>query len=117
MSEDEEHWGGYQKDRICLDNADNDDIWLMDDRMTFALDGEGYGEESDGDGAVDDDDEGGEGKDGDGEGKSKDGDDNEIAWEYDHDHDHGPQGRTRFDEYYDARKAKNKKRKEGMGFL
>lgn len=65
--------------------------------MTFALDGEGY---------LDDEhlypdnvprdnnekDEGGE----------------EIAWEY----EVGPQGRTNFDEYYEARKGKNKKQTE-----
>lgn len=105
VSEDEEHWGGYQKDRL-LDNADanaDNDIWMMNDGMNFALDGEGH---LDGD---DEEDSNGDGNEG---GKGKDGDrDDEIAWEY----DHGPRGRTRFDEYCDARRAKNKRRKEGLG--
>lgn len=115
MSEDEEHWGGYQKDRLdkaAAANDDDDDIWLMNDRVTFALDGAGHldeddddGEDSDCDGAVGD--ERGKGKDRDGD----DDDDGEVTWE----HDRGPRGRTKFDEYYDARRAKNKKRKEGLG--
>ena len=107
VSEDEEHWGGYQKDRV--DNADGDaanDIWLHDGNGNFALDGEGYVDDDD----VEDDSDGifqdGEG----GKGGVGDGDDG-VAWEY----ELGPQGRTRFDEYYDARKAKSGKRKEGVG--
>ena len=40
VSEDEEHWGGYQKDRMD-DADDSNDIWSMDDHMAFSRDGEG----------------------------------------------------------------------------
>lgn len=61
VSEDEEHWGGYQKDRV--DNAVKCDIWT-NDGGSFALDGEGYLDDDDdevNDSDADDGD-GGEGK-------------------------------------------------------
>ena len=73
------------------------EIRTLDDHMTLALNGEGHleDEELDLDNApqlVGEEHEDG----------------NELAREY----EIGPQGRTKFDEYYEARKAKNKKRKE-----
>ncbi len=92
VSEDEEDFGSYQKER--LDDAhDDNDIWTMDGDLNFALDSLD-GEELDPNNAARDESEKDEGGD-------------EIAWEC----DIGPQGRTKFDEYYDARKAKNKKKK------
>lgn len=95
VSEDEEHYGTYQKER--LDDAhDLNDIWTMDDDMNLALDGEGHlsDDQLDPDNIA--------------QGESeKDEGGNEIAWEY----EIGPQERTKFDEFYDARKAKNKKQK------
>ena len=94
-SEDEEDFGIYQKDRLDDAHYDND-IWMVDDHLTFALDGEGQldDEESDPGNIIQDGSEQGE-------------DRNDVAWE----DEIGPQGRTKFDEYYDARKAKNKKEK------
>lgn len=99
ISEDEENFGIYQRDR--LDGAhDGNDIWTMDDHMTFALDSEGHldDEELDPNNAAEDESEKDEGRD-------------DTAWEC----EIGPQGRTKFEEYFDARKAKNKKQKEGPG--
>ena len=84
VSEDEEHWGGYQKERL-LDNAtaDNNDIWMMNDRLNFALDGEGHLDDLDDEDENSDcddvavDDEGGEGK---GKGKTGNGGNEEVAW-------------------------------------
>lgn len=98
-SDDEENFGIFQKDRFD-DIHDGNDIWTTNDRMSFAQDGEGYldDDDLDLDNAAQDEierDEGG----------------GEIAWEY----EIGPQGRAKFDEYYDARKAKNKKQRESQG--
>lgn len=95
-SDDEEDFGIYQKDRFD-DTHDGNDIWTMNDHMNFAQDGEGYldDEDLDFDNTAQD------------ESKKDEGED-EIAWDY----ELGPQGRTKFDEFYDARKAKNKKKLE-----
>ena len=84
VSEDEENFGNYQKER--LDDAnDGNDIWTMDDHMNFALDAEAHldDEELDHNNAARDESE-----------KGESGDD--IAWEYE----------------IGARKAKNKKPRE-----
>ena len=98
-SDDEENFGIFQKDRFD-DIHDGNDIWTMNDRMSFAQDGEGYldDDDLDLDNSARDEIERDEGGD-------------EIAWEY----EIGPQGRTKFDEYYDARKAKNKKQRDSQG--
>ena len=95
-SDDEEDFGIYQKDRFD-DTHDGNDIWTMNDHMNFAQDGEGYldDEDLDFDNTAHD------------ESKKDEGED-EIVWDY----ELGPQGRTKFDEFYDARKAKNKKKHE-----
>ncbi len=93
VSEDEEEYGVYQKDR--LDGAEKVDIWAKGKHWTFALNGEDQFEEEEESGSEDDAaaehiaDQGEE----------------VIAWEY----QIGPEGRNKFDEYYEARKAKNKK--------
>ena len=91
VSEDEEEYGIYQKDRV--DNAGTTDIWAINDHTNFAREGEG--EHSTEDDASEKDLE---------DNCEEEGED-EIAWE----DQMGPEGRTKFDEYYDARKAKNKK--------
>lgn len=93
VSEDEEEYGQYQKDRV--DGAENVDIWAAEGHGTLALDDEDQfegGEESGSEGGESDD--------------EKEVGELPIAWEY----EMGPKGRTRFDEFYEARKAKNKKR-------
>ena len=41
VSEDEENFGNYRKER--LDDAnDGNEVWTMDDHMKFALDGEAH---------------------------------------------------------------------------
>jgi hypothetical protein len=95
VSEDEEEYGVgvYQKDR--LDGAEKVDIWAEGKHKTFALDGEDQFEGGKESGSEDD------------AAAEHVADDGEevIAWEY----QMGPEGRNKFDEYYEARKAKNKK--------
>ena len=96
VSEDEEDYGKYQKERV--DGIAEHDIWATDDhvRLAFDSDGELGNDEVGGDPCVD---------------SKRCGDDNQeeseegIGWES----MMGPEGRTQFDEYYEARKAKNKK--------
>ena len=87
----QQEYGIYQKDRV--DNAGTTDIWAINDHTNFVLEGEGEHSSEDDASEKDLEDNGKE------EGE------NEIAWE----DQMGPEGRTKFDEYYDARKAKNKK--------
>lgn len=90
VSEDGEEYGVYQKDRLEDDGNSANDIWTMDDHTMFALDSEGdFSDFGDGKDAV-----------------GEDGAEEKIDWEY----KMGPEGRTKFDEYYEARKAKVKKR-------
>ena len=92
VSEDEEEYGEYQKDRV--DGIGITDIWAVDDHTTFALDDDGETSER-AEGSEEDPDHG----------RTKERGDEEIAWE----DQTGPEGRTKFDEYYDARIAKLKK--------
>lgn len=95
VSEDEEEYGVYQKDRVDDAGKAMTDIWAMDDHTNLALDS--VGDLSDEDEEPDENgkdvvaDEAGE---------------DTIHWEY----AIGPEGKTNFDEYYEARKAKTKKR-------
>ena len=98
VSEDEEEYGIYQKDRVDGTGDAGADIWAEDGHTTFALDSDHdrfSGDESD-----DDANEAADAKK-----ESEDGEEEEkIDWEY----EMGPEGRTKFDEYYEARKAKSK---------
>ena len=95
-SDDEKDFGIYQKDR--LDNAhDSRDTWTADYQMNFDLEGISPVDDED----IDPSDAVRmEGDEVEGGGK--------ITWE----DEVGPQGRIKYDEYYDARKAKNKKQEE-----
>ena len=91
VSGHEEEYGIYQKDRV--DDVSAVNIRAMNDHITFVLGGEGeYLEEDASAGDIKDVAVQAEG-------------DKEIAWE----EQTGPEVRTKFDQYYDARKAKNKK--------
>lgn len=93
VSEDEEEYGTYQKER--LDGTVETDIWALDGYTTLGLDGEGeIGGGDDGEEVGDEYEDGDEAA-----GEQK------VEWEF----GMGPGGRTRFDEFYEARKAKNKK--------
>ena len=94
VSEDEEEYGTYQKDRADADEGAAD-IWTGDGFANLALDGETErtAEEAEVE-ELDDADERSEAED-------------KVPWEY----QMGPEGRTQFDEYYDARKAKVKTRR------
>lgn len=100
VSEDEEEYGVYQKDRLEDEGEPANDIWTMDDHTTFALD-------SDGDFSDEDADSDGNGKDAVGEDDVERG----VDWKY----EMGPEGRTKFDEFYEARTAKVKKRGRTKG--
>jgi hypothetical protein len=100
VSEDEEEYGAYQKDRLDDEGRSANDIWTTDDHTTFALDSDGNFSDEDTDSAEDGKDAGGE-----------DGGEEKGEWEY----TMGPEGRTQFDEFYEARKAKVKKRGRSSG--
>jgi len=95
VSEDEEDYGVYQKDRLDDDGEAAHNIWTMDDHTTFALDSDGDFSDEDADS--------------DGDGKEPVGGD-EVEGTVDWAYKMGPEGRTKFDEFYEARKAKVKKR-------
>ena len=105
VSDDEEEYGEYQRDRKdTLNNEESFDIWSRDDNAEFSLDQEisevapefedvrNIEKESNGR-----DIEGSKELDEDGERR------NDYAYQF------GPLGRTKFDQFYEARKAKNKK--------
>lgn len=95
VSEDEEAYGVYQKDRLDDTMNETTDIW---DRTTLALDSDAY-HSDESQGAEEEEDAS----------RENDDDDEKIDWKY----EMGPEGKTRFDEYYEARRAKTKKRGRG----
>ena len=97
VDEDEEEYGEYQRERVDGIEGHND-IWTWDDDTTFAVDEVGDGVEDDemlsdspADKAEEDEDEDDEAE------------DNYPKWGY------GVKGKSKFDEYYFARIAKNKR--------
>lgn len=93
VSEDEEECGEYQKDRVDGAAGESADIWADNGHTTLALDSDGdFGDEDfETDGSEDLD--------------YHSEDEGTFDWEY----EMGPEGRTKFDEYFEARRAKNKK--------
>ncbi|KAK4693426.1 hypothetical protein P7C71_g3979, partial [Lecanoromycetidae sp. Uapishka_2] len=92
VSEDEEDYGNYQKERV--NGAEKVDIWAGDGHRTLALDSDDQSWEEE---------ESGSGHDAESDFEKEEGQE-PIAWE----HEMGPEGKTKFDEYYEARKAKSK---------
>ena len=93
VSEDEEEYGMYQKDRV--DGAKKVDIWAESGHKTFTFDSE---EQNESEGASESD-ENTNAK------NTGEEDEEVVTWEY----QTGPEGRTKFDEYHEARKAKSKR--------
>ena len=114
VDEDEEEYGVYQTDRH--EGADNDaargikdpvvDIWNMHDHTTLALDADGTSDQEHEEGIDNDDDPANVNNDI----NAQTADPDATAMMMNDWHNElGPLGRTKFDEYYDARRAKNKK--------
>ena len=104
VSEDEEEYGVYQKDRVDGVELADTDIWAEDGYSTFAMDSDCDGFDDWEDGDDDDADEPADTK------RVPEHEEHQeaIDWEY----EMGPEGRTKFDEYYEARKAKSKNKME-----
>lgn len=95
VSEDEEDYGMYQKEKIENVDLEKVDIWNMTDHTTFALDTEGTSDQEEDDWGEKTPSMSAKGHIGE-----------QGAWQY----EIGPQGGTKLDQYFDERKAKNKRK-------